>query len=176
MRLRLLASALLLAAPATAQQPGVAAPEAAAVAPQQPAAAAGVPRADPRINQLIVYGDDPCPQSTNDEIIVCARLPDSERYRVPEVVRDNPNAPENRSWANRALELSYVGRTGTDSCSTSGPGGFTGCFNQMVNQARAERADRGDINWTRLIEQAREERMRQIGEAQEEEDQANMPQ
>ena len=175
MRLGLLALSFLLAAPAAAQQPGVAAPEAAAAAPQQPAAA-DVPSVDPRINQLIIYGDDPCPQSTNDEIIVCARLPDSERYRVPEVVRDNPNAPQNQSWANRAIELSYVGRTGPDSCSTSGPGGFTGCFNQMVNQARAERSDRDDINWTRMIEQAREDRMRRIGEAQVEEDEANRPQ
>jgi hypothetical protein len=126
-----------LAAPAAAQQPGVPVPEAAAEA-------AGRPTLDPRINQLIIYGDDPCPQSSNDEIIVCARLPDSERYRVPESVRDNPNDPQSRSWADRALELSYVGRTGTDSCSTSGPGGFTGCFNQIVSQARAERAGRDD--------------------------------
>lgn len=27
-----------------------------------------------RINQLIIYGDDSCPQSTDEEIVVCAKL------------------------------------------------------------------------------------------------------
>ena len=153
----------LLGAPAAAQQPGVAAPE---------AAAAATPRADPRINQLIIYGDDPCPQSSNDEIIVCARLPENERYRIPPTVRDNSDDPESNSWANRAIELSYAGRSGIGSCSPAGPGGMIGCFNQIVDQARAERNAAGDVNWTRMIEQAREERMRRIGEAQVEEDEA----
>ena len=163
----------LIATPTAAQQPGVPVPEAAANAPQQPAAA---PRADPRINQLIIYGDDPCPQSSDEEIIVCARLPENDRFRIPPNVRDNPNAPANQSWATRATELSYVGRSGIGSCTPSGPGGMVGCFNQMIQQARAERADRGDINWTRMIEQARRERMRRIGEAQVEEDQNDQQQ
>ena len=174
MRAVLLALSALVAAPAAAQQPGVPAPEAAAAAPQTPAAPA--PRGDPRINQLIIYGDDPCPQSSDQEIIVCARLPENDRFRIPPNVRDNPNAPQNQSWANRATELSYVGRSGIGSCSPAGGGGMIGCFNQMIQQARAERADRGDINWTRLIEQARRERMRQIGEAQVEEDQSDQQQ
>jgi hypothetical protein len=139
--------AAALASSALAQQPDVAVPH--------PAAAA----AEPRINQVVVYGSDPCPQSTDEEIVVCPRLPESERYRIPPNLRDNPNAPANQSWANRATELSYVGRTGTDSCSTSGPGGFTGCMEQIITQARRERQAAGsDINWTRLVEQARAER------------------
>ena len=122
--------------------------------------------ADVRVNQLIIYGDDPCPESTDpNEITVCARLPDSDRYRVPPSLRDNPNEPASNSWANRATELSYVGRTGTDSCSTVGGGGFTGCFNQIVNQARAERRAAGnDINFTRMIEEARARRDQRIQE------------
>ena len=38
---------------------------------------------DPRIRGVVVYGDDPCPQSTADEVVVCARRPDDERYRIP---------------------------------------------------------------------------------------------
>src|SRR5918997_783692 len=115
MRVALLAcTAALFAVPAAAQQPGVPVPEAAAEASTRPVA-------DPRINQLIIYGDDPCPQSTTDEIIVCARLPENDRYRIPPTVRDDPNDPSRQSWANRAVELSYVGRTGPDSCSTAGP-------------------------------------------------------
>ena len=26
-----------------------------------------------RVNQLVIYGDDPCPPSTDNEIVVCAR-------------------------------------------------------------------------------------------------------
>jgi hypothetical protein len=147
----------LLAMPAFAQQPGVPAPEAAAAAPTG---------AEPRVNQLIIYGEDPCPPGNNDEIIVCARLPEGDRFRIPPNLRDNPNDPANNSWANRALELSYAGRTGTDSCSTVGGGGFTGCFNQLVRQARAERAGRDEVNWNQLIEAARRERMRRIDNAE----------
>jgi hypothetical protein len=147
MRLALFAFAALAASPALAQQPGVPVPNAA-----QPAA-------EPRINQVIVYGDDPCtPSSDPDEITVCARLPENDRFRIPPNLRDNPDAPGNQSWTGRATELAYVGRTGTDSCSTSGPGGFTGCLNQVINHARAERRAAGDVNWTRMVEEARRDR------------------
>ena len=173
MRIALVAlTAAGLASPALAQQPGVPVPEAAAEAQGRAAA----PRLDPRVNQLIVYGDDPCPESTNEEIIVCARLPEDDRYRIPSTVRDNPDDPAGQSWANRAMELSYTGRTGTDSCSPTGPGGFTGCFNQMVAQGRAEHARAGDVNWTRAIEEARQERLRRISEDEAEEtDAENQP-
>ena len=146
---------LLAAAPALAQAPSPPGP----AGPQ-----------DPRINQLIVYGEDACPPSSADEIIVCARKPEGERYRIPEVLRSDPNAPINNSWANRATELQYVGRTGIGSCSTVGPGGMTGCYNELVRQARAERAGRDSVNWNKLIEEARQERLGRIdAEAEEEE-------
>src|SRR5690349_2906636 len=82
-----------------------------------------------KVNQLIVYGDDPCPRSTDAEITVCARKPESDRFRIPENLRDDPNAPVNEAWINRAESLEYVGRTGIGSCSTVGQGGMIGCFN-----------------------------------------------
>jgi hypothetical protein len=148
MRLALLAAAALFpAVPALAQGQPSAPP---------PGAAGPV---EPRVNQLIIYGDDPCPPSTDDEINVCARLPEGDRYRIPENLRHDPNDARNGSWANRAIELSYVGRTGTDSCSTVGGGGFTGCMMQMINAARAERANSDQVNWNALIEEAREQRL-----------------
>jgi hypothetical protein len=122
------------------------------------------PADEAKVNQLIIYGSDPCPPSTDDEIIVCARKPEGDRYRIPENLRQDPNDPRSESWANRAIELSYVGRTGTESCSTVGPGGFTGCFNQIAREARAERATRDSVNWNRLIEEARQERLSKIDE------------
>ena len=139
----LIAALALIAAPAGAQQQAATGPD------------------DVRVNQLIIYGDDACPASTEDEIIVCARKPESERYRIPENLRGEGD-PRSESWANRAIELQYVGRSGIGSCSTTGPGGMIGCFEDIVRAARAERQTRDEVNWNRLIEQARQERLSRI--------------
>lgn len=147
LKLAIAASALaLLAVPAAAQNAPVAAP----TGPE-----------DIKVNQLIIYGDDACPPSTENEIIVCARRPEGDRFRIPENLRERDD-PRNESWANRAVELSYVGRTGTGSCSPAGPGGWTGCFGQLLNQARLERENRDEVNWNQLIEEARQERLSRI--------------
>ena len=90
------------------------------------------------VNEIIVYGSDPCPRSTDDEVVVCARKPESERYRIPEEFRGEGQR-QSQSWAERAESLEYVGDTGIQSCSTVGPGGFTGCWAEMMRQAREER-------------------------------------
>ena len=87
---------------------------------------------------VIVYGDDPCPASADGEIVVCARKPESERYRIPEALRKSRPAPDAQSWAERARSMEYIGRTGTNSCSTSGAGGWTGCYRELMRQAREE--------------------------------------
>ena len=104
---------------------------------QQPQAQAEGQR---RVSQLIVYGDDPCPASSADVIVVCARRGEDDRYRIPEPLRGNSEVSDNRSWAANARALEYVGRTGIQSCSTVGPGGFTGCWAEMMRQSREERA------------------------------------
>jgi len=90
------------------------------------------------IRQIIVYGSDPCPPSTGNEVIVCARRPEGERYRIPENLREPAPSPESESWAERAQSIEMVGRTGIQSCSPVGPGGATGCLQQMIQQARRE--------------------------------------
>lgn len=117
---------------------------------------------DVKIDQRIIYGDDTCPPSSDDTIIVCARKPEEDRYRIPENLRRNPNDPANRSWTDRAIDLSYVGRTGIQSCSTVGAGGFTGCYDQLARAWRAEREGRDEVNWNRLIEEARRKRLGRI--------------
>jgi hypothetical protein len=91
-----------------------------------------------RVSQLIVYGADACPPSTAEEIVVCARRPEDDRYRIPEPLREAGQRRE-RSWAENARALEYVGRTGIQSCSTVGPGGFTGCWAEMMRQAQEDR-------------------------------------
>jgi hypothetical protein len=147
------------------------------VAAQETAAdAAAAAVADAKINQLIVYGDDPCPESTDEQINVCARLNDKERFRIPTNLRDNPNDPVNQAWGARAVELQYVGRGGIGSCSTTGPGGMIGCYNDLVRRARAERQGADSVNWERLINEARQERLSKIDEqARDDEEAASGP-
>lgn len=96
--------------------------------------------ADPpeRISTLVVYGDDPCPRSSGDEIVVCARQPEGERYRIPKALRKQPyNAARDGSWAGTAKVLEYVSRQGLPgSCSPVGSYGQTGCFRQFLEANR----------------------------------------
>ena len=91
-----------------------------------------------KISEIIVYGSDPCPRSTDDDIVVCARKPESERSRIPEKLRTGGPRQTREAWANRARALETVGATGINSCSPVGPAGFTGCLVQVVKQARQE--------------------------------------
>ncbi|QNM82450.1 hypothetical protein H8M03_10605 [Sphingomonas sabuli] len=97
-----------------------------------------------RLAEVIVYGDDPCPRSTDSEIVVCARKPEAERYRIPEEYRTSGTRQERESWATRAKSFEYVGRTGTMSCSAVGPGGHTGCLQNMIDRAKAENGEATD--------------------------------
>ena len=85
---------------------------------------------------LTVFGSDPCPENT-----ICVRAPESERYRIPKQFRnDGPIAPQNQSWAARAQGVTDAGaRTGIGSCSAVGSSGWTGCYLQQMQAARAER-------------------------------------
>lgn len=102
---------------------------------------AQAPAADPpeKIRQLVVYGNDPCPRGEGGEIVVCARRPNSERYRIPPGLRDEDAGAAGESWAARAASIEYVGRTGIQSCSTTGPGGATGCLQELIDGARKDR-------------------------------------
>ena len=88
--------------------------------------------------EIVVYGNDPCPRSTDDEIVVCARKPEAERYRIPERFRTAGPRQLSEPWAHRARAIETAGRTGINSCSPVGPAGFTGCLQQVIRQAREE--------------------------------------
>ncbi len=94
-----------------------------------------------KVSEIIVYGTDPCPRSADDEVVVCARKPETERYRIPERFRGSGPPQTREAWANKARALETVGATGINSCSPVGPGGFTGCLTQVVRQAQAESAE-----------------------------------
>ncbi len=93
------------------------------------------------IAEIIVYGTDPCPRSTDDQVVVCARRPEAERYRIPKKYRDSGTKQERESWASRSKSLETVGATGINSCSAVGPGGYTGCLTQIIKQATEGRKE-----------------------------------
>ncbi len=100
-----------------------------------------------RTSEIIVYGTDPCPRSTDDDVVVCARRPEAERFRIPEVLRETGTLQQRQSWTKQAEALSTVGATGIGSCSAVGPGGHTGCAQQEINRAFRDRgeADRATV-------------------------------
>ena len=113
----------------------------AAIAAGMTALPTPAPAQQDAIAEVIVYGTDPCPRSSNNEVVVCARKPEGERFRIPEKLRTGGPRQERQAWANRAKALETVGSTGTFSCSPVGPGGFTGCLTQVINQAKRERKE-----------------------------------
>ena len=83
---------------------------------------------------LVVYGNDKCPtDKSGNEIVVCARRPEGERYRIPRELRTGGKFAESQSWAKRSESTLNTGNTGIGSCSAVGPGGFTGCAAQQFS-------------------------------------------
>jgi hypothetical protein len=102
---------------------------------------AGVAMPAPAIAQqseVIVFGTDPCPRSSDSEIVVCRRYPESERYRISPQLRPAGPRQERESWAKRSEDLKTVGSTGIGNCSPVGPGGHTGCLVQEITQAKKQ--------------------------------------
>ena len=94
-----------------------------------------------KVVNVTVYGSDPCPKSTEGVIVVCGRRSDNERYRIPKELRRREQQPSETSWAARARGLEEASRPSMPgSCSPVGSWGQTGCFQQMLRQWGAARA------------------------------------
>lgn len=105
-----------------------------------PAGLAEAAEPDERVQALVVYGNDPCPKSADGSIIVCARRPESERYRIPKSLRQKPAPPAEQAWGSRVEALDAASRAVLpNSCSPIGSSGFTGCTAAMLRQWYAER-------------------------------------
>jgi len=98
------------------------------------------------VAEVIVYGNDPCPRSTDDQVVVCARRPEAERYRIPEKLRSSGTRQQTEAWAKKARVLETVGSTGINSCSPVGPAGYTGCLTQVIREAREQRQQTNSDN------------------------------
>ena len=84
-----------------------------------------------RTSILYTYGDEPCPEAQEGEIVVCAQRPEAERYRVPKELREELKEEEavgGGSWASQVEGYENVARASRpNSCSPVGSYGFTGC-------------------------------------------------
>ncbi|CAN5364842.1 hypothetical protein BH10PSE12_BH10PSE12_27830 [soil metagenome] len=93
-----------------------------------------------RIMNLTVYGNDACPKGEADEIVVCARKPESERYRIPKALREKPEVAGGPGWGSQVAGMEALSRqTIPGSCSAMGSYGFTGCSAARLQQWFAER-------------------------------------
>mgnify|MGYP003334152801 FL=1 len=93
-----------------------------------------------RIIDIVVYGDDPCPPGKGDEIVVCARKPESERYRIPKELRKKPEVVGSQGWGSQVANMESVARQFIPgSCSVNGSFGFSGCTQAMLRQWWLER-------------------------------------
>lgn len=135
------AATMAFAAPASAQDEGLTLPD--------------------DVQTAIVYGQDaapPCPQGI---ICVVARMPESDRFRIPPNLRD-VGSPQNRSWTERVERVEMISDFGTESCSPTGAGGITGCTQEMINAAYRDRRETSDVRFGQLIDEARQERLSTI--------------
>jgi hypothetical protein len=112
----------------------LAVPLAARAAPPVP-----TPTPEHREVNIIVYGADPGPTGKDDEIVVCSRQPESERYRIPKRFRGQKAAasPAGNSWANKVQSTDDASRMAAgvpNNCSAVGTGGQSGCYAQFLNQ------------------------------------------
>jgi hypothetical protein len=124
-----------------------------------PAAAQDAP--GEKVNTVIIYGDDRCPEAPGDTITVCARLPEGERYRIPPSLRGS-DSPANEAWSNKVIAYERVGKSGTMSCSPAGAGGWTGCAGQLIDKAYAEKKEDPSVRFAELIEAERAKRLQTI--------------
>ncbi len=93
-----------------------------------------------RISFLVAFGEDKCREAVGDEIVVCATLPENERYRIPPALRKKETVITDRSWTSAVETLdSFAADLRPNSCSVNGTGGFTGCTQKMLRQWFAER-------------------------------------
>lgn len=125
------------------------------------APAAAQDEAGDKVNTVIVFGDDPCVESTVEETVICVRMDEGERFRIPEALRQS-NDPENEPWASRVRAYEAVGDFGAMSCSAVGSGGELGCTAKMIETAYRERATSSDVRAGELIAEARGERLETI--------------
>lgn len=93
-----------------------------------------------RISFLVAFGEEKCREPVGDEIVVCATVPENERYRIPVALRKKETVITDRSWSSAVETLdSFARDLRPNSCSVNGSGGFTGCTQKLLQTWFADR-------------------------------------
>src|SRR4028119_292566 len=81
-----------------------------------------------RTTTIVVYGGEACPKpSDEEEIVVCARRPERERYRIPKELRGKGDPLSETAWGSRNELLEEAARGNLPGrCSTVGSYGQSG--------------------------------------------------
>lgn len=111
---------------------------------------------------VTVVGDEDCPASTADEIVVCAHYEDGEQYRLPEDFRGDVDSAPNQAWVNRVKTMDELGEKGALSCSPAGLGGYTGCTQEMIDAYYAQKDKPSAGRASEIINATREERLADV--------------
>lgn len=141
---RLMLAAILVAAPAAAQQVG---PLPSAQTRRPISVPGEISKSAPVNGVVVLYGNERCPTDpSGNEVVVCVRRSAQEQFRVPKELREFQVTPQNESWAANAQATldTGVGVSSTGSCSVVGPAGQTGCFAQRVRENKRENTARAD--------------------------------
>ena len=125
------------------------------------APAAAQDKAGDKVNMVIAYSEDECPDAGEDEIVICEILVEADRFRIPRNLRSS-DSPQNESWSRKVESIRYAGAFGTMSCDPAGAGGFTGCTQKMIDKAYKDKAEGSNVRFAQLIEEARQERLSTI--------------
>ncbi|WP_419825619.1 hypothetical protein [Sphingomonas sp.] len=87
-----------------------------------------------------VYGSEQCPASNGQEIVVCRRHAEGDRFRIPSELRESTSRPQ-ALGGTAVAAMNSTGGTGTQvqSCNAIGAGVNAGCLKSQIDAAHAER-------------------------------------
>lgn len=109
----------------------------------QSRAAGDTGRTPQRVRSVTLQGNEACPTSQGDEVVVCSRINPDEQFRIPKELRNTAEpAAKNQAWNNRVAVADRVGRANAglpDTCSPVGTGGQSGCALAINSAFAAER-------------------------------------
>lgn len=100
-------------------------------------------RTPQRVRSVTLQGNEPCPPSKGDEVVVCSRLNPDEQFRIPKELRNTAEpAAKNQAWTNRVVVADRASRANAglpDTCSPVGTGGQSGCALAINNAFAGEK-------------------------------------